>query len=171
MPIWNSRVLNSTVLTAVERDIAIEYVLSHPDYRSYHLLFAIRRDRRTAYDAIEPTVRARVLASVLSRHVGYDDWNNLDVPLDHRRSDVVESLLETRTAAIPYLIPVLHDQERICISGSDAATFAWLVHSRRCDYAYQFITSALGRKVIWSANPDVRDREIGRLIEDLKGKY
>jgi hypothetical protein len=168
--LWKSRSFSSTVLTPSEVVTGVQYMLSHPDYSSYHLLFAIRRDARKVYDSIPPLVRARVLASALDKYCCYDDWGDLDSPIDER-SRASDVLLEVGPVAVPYLIPLLYDKTEARISGSDSATVAAMLQFRRCDYAYQFVSRLLGREVVWSRDLRVRDMEIDRLIQDLRDKY
>ena len=146
-----------TARTRVERD---------PGPAAYHLLMALRRGAREQYDAIDPGVRAAVLAGALGEHRQINDFGYLQ-PEGGYDGPAAIALLESGNAALEPLRPVLDRTEAAPISGSEEATITKIYGTRRCDFAYRYAMKTLGREPVFDADPAVRDRAIAALRDEL----
>jgi hypothetical protein len=141
----------------------VRYVTEQPDYRSFFVLWAIRRQDRNVYNAIPPSIRASILCSAL-QHV--DTGNNFGDPCSFDAPAAVD-LLATGEAALPYLERILDDHEPLQVTGSEDAAISEAWEYRRCDYAYRYVCLILGLKPKWHNEPEQRDKEIELIKQKL----
>jgi hypothetical protein len=144
---------------------ATKVIRHRPDYRSYHLLMALRTTNLTAYKGIAEKVRASVLCSTLKEQAFFDDWmgpeSTIADPDDHCEAE--KALIECGMTAIPYLLPLLDDHSDA--SDSEYEEEPEYVY-RRADYAFRYISWIL--KLPYSFQPEPADRD--KDIEALKKK-
>jgi hypothetical protein len=137
------------------------YILSHPDYTSYHLLFAIRTSFPERYACLSPETKAAVLCSTLQHVLVLNDWGCLDDPSCD--GEAALALLETGSAAIPFLQKILDDDADAFLEGSADATVSINDHYRRCDFAYRYICLINRWPPRYSTEIAERDRYINKL--------
>jgi hypothetical protein len=164
LSLMESQLLGREKLPEEEQTAAVDYILNHPDFTSYHLLFALKDRSEPAYDAITAAARAGVLCSALSNLKYLNDWGHLAVsPKD---GPAMTALTATGEAALPCLKPLLEDQRPAPFFGSADATVA--AQYRRADFAHHAAALILNEKPVFVADPRDRDREIARLAEHLR---
>lgn len=156
-----SRALKSRKVLVGEVPAFLAYIATNSDYRSYHLLFALRRDHRKVYNDIPASVRVSILSSTLKKTDCLNDWGDLRLELaDFLEYEPASALLEIGQTAVPFLIPLLDDSAPATLEGSEEATESYDAKYRRCDWACRFITLILNIPYAFSVNPNERDKQI-----------
>jgi hypothetical protein len=161
----NSRALEDEQLAVKDLPMVLDYIQRHPDYKSYHLLFALRRKHVAAYQKISVGIRAAVLCSALKELDFSNDWaepcqSTIDPFRDY---ETEQALREIGKPAIHYLLPLLDDR-RVFDSESEGEPAEYSY--RRADYAFRYISWILGLPYEFRVNPVERDEQ----IESLKNK-
>lgn len=142
-------------------------ICAAPDYRSFHLLFALKQLAPREYCRLSAKTKAAILVSNLE-HVSLSNaWGCLTT-LGHRASHDVatQALISLGPVAIPYLEPLLQCADRIDVGGHEGVVseaHQW----RKKDYAYRFIKILIGQVPLYDASPEVRDELIDGLKEEL----
>jgi hypothetical protein len=163
LSLMESKLAGREKLPEEEQSAAVDYILNHPDFTSYHLLFALKDRSEAAYNSIPATTRAGVLCSALSNLKYLNDWGHLAVsPKDGL---AMTALIATGEAALTCLKPLLEDLRPAPFFGSADATVA--TQYRRADFAYHAAALILKEKPVFAADPKDRDREIVRLAERM----
>ena len=156
-----SAVAHEEQLPDDEARAAVDYVLGHPDFTSYRLLFAFDR---SLYESIPAAIRAEVLCSALANVVYLNDWGHLAVA--PREGPAMRALVSTGEVALPCLKPLLKDRRAAPFFGSADATVA--TQYRRADFAYHAASLILHEKPVFAALPEDRDRDIETLAGRLR---
>jgi hypothetical protein len=164
LSLMESKVLGREKLPDDEQKAAVDYILKHPDFTSYHLLFALKDRSEPAFDSIPASTRARVLCSALSNLKYLNDWGHLAV--SPKEGLAMRALAATGDAALPCLKPLLEDRRPAPFFGSADATVA--AQYRRADFAYHAAARILNEKPVFAADSKDRDHEIARLAEHLE---
>jgi hypothetical protein len=159
---------NAKPLTDAQLRLSKEFVESHPDYRSYLLLLAIRDQSRDLYDQISNETKAAVLASTLAETRHFNDWPDLAEDRQPWHTGPEPALLETGKVAIKYLRPILKNTQPAYMVGSLETWAAGQYKYTRADYAYREISLILGRKPFFSPDPAEREQHIQALIKELR---
>jgi hypothetical protein len=146
-----------------EVSAATDFVLEHPDFTSYHLLFALKDRAESRYASIPARVRAEVLCSALANLTYLNDWGHLAVV--PKAGPAMRALVATGDAALRCLGPMLEDGRHAPFFGSADATIA--SQYRRADFAYHAAASILGEKPAFAPSAEQRDREIAALAERI----
>ena len=150
-----SRVLGRETLTIDEEERAIAYIAAHPDYTSYHLLFALPEAR---VQSIAPEVRAAVLCSALAELTYLNDWGHLTV--SPREGAPSRALTEIGEAALKCLTPLLDDRREAPFFGSADATIG--SQYRRADFAYRIAAKIAGIEPVFHETAEERDAAIAK---------
>lgn len=167
--LMESEALQKAMFSANQLAAAADYIKHHRDYTSYHLLFALRTRALQRYKDLPNSVKASVLVSAL-QHISYlNDWGLL-LPSGSHDGMPVSALLELKEDAIAPLKAVLDDQREARHFGSQASATSIGLRYRRCDFAYRYLSLLLGRSPVFHPNPEVRNKAIARLAEELKTK-
>jgi hypothetical protein len=148
-----------------DSELVRSYIQRHPDYRSYHLLFALKERDNAAYAAVSSDTKARVLASSLQHLLAFNDWILMGA---RRKVESVpsEALQACGIDAIPHLMPLLNGHRRAVWYGSEDATIAHIYGYRVSDYAYFHIARAIGTEPEFPVDVSERDK----LIQQLRVK-
>jgi hypothetical protein len=156
--------MRETVMLNNDKEIseAVGYIETHPDFTSYHLLFAVRKFDPKAYAKLSAETKARVLCSALVNTVMMNDWGGLTLD-----GLAAKALLDTGRAALPYLRPILDNNDSALLGGSSSATVSEIYNYRRADYAYRYASLILSREPMFDYNPEVRDKAIAGLRQQL----
>jgi hypothetical protein len=163
LSLMESKLVGREKLPDDEQKAAVDYILNHPDFTSYHLLFALKDRSELAFDSIPPSVRARVLCSALSNLNYLNDWGHLAV--SPKEGLAMTALIATGEAALPCLKPLLEDRRPAPFFGSADATVA--TQYRRADFAYHAAARILNEKPLFAVNSKDRDYDIAKLAERL----
>jgi len=147
----------------------LDHISKHSDYRSYHLLFALRRDHRDIYNKIPVSICATILSSTLEKIDCLNDWGDLRLePEDYLDYEPVKALLDIGKPAVPYLLPLLEDNTPATLEGSEEATDSYEAKYRRADWACRFISLILKFPYRFSEDPEERDMGIAALKRKLE---
>jgi hypothetical protein len=141
---------------------AISAIRDHPDYKSYHLLMAVRGTNPRAYKELPAKLRASVLCSTLKEQASFDDWKDPDsksVDLGDA-TDSEKALIECGVAAIPYLLPLLDDHTEAWQSEYEEEPE---YEYRRADYAFRYVCWILKMPYSFQPEPADRDKDIATL--------
>ncbi len=141
---------------------ALDFLNANPNYRSYHLLLAIRRYYPNSYSTIAESTRAQILVSALQHLNWLNDWGYLH-PNKSFDGESAIALLETRNKALPYLRPLLDDDSKAPLFGSEIATVSTKYNLRRKDFAFRYISLILGDAPTFHQDPIIRDQHIATL--------
>jgi hypothetical protein len=147
-------------------DAALTYVLAHPDYTAYHLLFALRRHAREAYDRAAPDTKAAILCDALKRLAYLNDWGYLDAGGSHD-GEAATALLELERAALRACASTLDDSQPAPLFGTEEATLSRMYKYRRKDFAYRYLSVILGHQPTFDPDPQKRDADIELLKTDI----
>ena len=141
-----------------------EYIAKHPDYSSFHLLFALYRDFPDTYREIPVNARASILCSEL-RNVRYvNEWGLLSGDYEYvQNSKPAKALLDLGKSGIPFLVPLLDDPSKAPLEGSEEAEFSDFCEFRRADYACEFLSFILNIPYVFSESASERDKGIVRI--------
>lgn len=143
-------------------------ISARPDYRSYHLLMALRTTNPSAYKTVPTAVRASVLCSTLKEQECFDDWMAPDStfadPADLLEAE--KALVECGKAAVPYLLPLLDDHTDARNSDPEEEPE---YDYRRADYAFRYISLILKVPYSFQPEPADRDKDIATLKQKLAG--
>jgi hypothetical protein len=161
----------STVLPRLEAKsfdgaAAARQVASHPNFTSYHVLWALRQAAPGLYQSVPNGLKAQVFADALAHVTALNDWGSLD-PSGSFDGDAALALLALGCAAIAPLVPLLHDERPAPLFGSEPATLSSLYQYRRKDFAFRYLTLLTGGIPAFDADPAVRDAAIAQLAERL----
>jgi hypothetical protein len=149
---------------------ATRLIKDHPDYKSYHLLMALRATNPVAYRGIPARARASVLCSTLKEQASFDDWMEPDSETVDP-NDMVESekaLVECGRAAVPYLLPLLAD--RTAAENSEYEEPPEYDY-RRADYAFRYLSLILKVPYSFQPEPADRDRDMAAFRKKLAGGF
>ncbi len=135
---------------------AVLQIMSHADFTSYHLLWALRQAAPALYQALPNAVKAQVLADALAHVAALNDFGYLD-PSDSFDGDAASALLALGCAAIAPLEPLLQDGQPAPLFGSEPATLFSLYQYRRKDFAFRYLTLLTGGVPTFDPDPAVRD--------------
>jgi hypothetical protein len=164
--------LSETMLTPRLAEAAKRYVEASPGKTSYHVLFALRGCSPAVYREVPAPRRAMILCAALQNVRCLDDWGNLRTDGSHDGEAAI-ALLETGSAALPSLRPILADRSPGPLSvlvSTEASTLSRTYQYRRADFAYRYIMLILGRKPTFLPEPEQRDRLIADLQKELANK-
>ena len=139
------------------------YVIGHPDHTSYHLLLLMRQLDLPTYRSVGADIRARILCSTLQKCKLMNDWGVLD-PESCYDGIAAMAILELGVNALPYLKPILDDERRALLFGSEEAGFAFDCGYERADFAFRYISLITRRPYVF--NEDVTIRR--HLIDGMK---
>jgi hypothetical protein len=145
---------------------AKKVIEDNPNYRSYHLLMALRKTNARAYKKISANVRASVLCSTLKKQTCFDDWMAPDcetVKVMHV-TDSEKALVECGLPAIPNLLRLLDDHTEACDSENEEEPE---YEYRRADYAFRYASWILKIPYSFQPEPADRDKDIARLKRKL----
>lgn len=157
-----------TEATFGESDLreAVALIRGRPDAGAFHLLMALRRASPGAYSEIPAEARAAVLTDSLRRQRKLNDWGWIE-PSGGHDGPAAQALLETGTAAVRLLAPLLEDDSTARLIGSEIATVARQYGYRRKDFAYRYLCKLLGREPTFEPQPAERDAAIAALQREL----
>lgn len=141
-------------------------ITTRPDASSYHLLLTLRRTGPTAYAAIPPDVRARVLTDALRSASYLNDWGHLG-PGGGYDGPAAQALLDVGNAAIGPLRELLEDDRPAPLMGSESATMSKLHGYRRSDFAYRYLRLIRGEQPDFETDPAARDAAHRQLAAEL----
>jgi hypothetical protein len=149
---------------------AQSYINAHPDHTSYHLLCAIRRDYPRAYRCIGDTEKASILCAALTQGRELNEWGILkeETCLE---GEPAKALVETGTAALPFLSVLLDDKSPRRFTGSIEATMSHHYRYRVADFAHRYICLILGWEHVFHPDPTERDMKIDQIkarLEEVK---
>lgn len=153
-------------LTLSKRQLesAVTYVSQNRDYKSFHLLIAIKNtSAELYYEGIPVQDKAMILTSALRSQHYFNDWSVLLPDIKGSDGPAGEAVLELGKAAIPYLTPILADSSPAHWSGSDSSATSAFYQFRRKDFAFRYISLILGRSPTFLADPSERDKAINAL--------
>jgi hypothetical protein len=138
------------------------FVKAHPDYESYHLLWAIRECDKQLFQSVPEETKAAILASALEKQRFVNDWGR---PGPGEGFDYFSALalMETGPRAIRYLLPLLDNRTEAPRWGSADATISSMYKYRRCDYAYRYVCLIQNRPALFAIDPVDRDGNIASL--------
>lgn len=108
-------------LSSKQLAIAEKYVTDKRDFRSYHLLFAIRNSSKKSYDGLPSEIKMMILVSALAEQKNLNDWGYLDTDRSYDGLAAV-ALLQLGKGAIKYLRPMLNDATPASLYGSETGT-------------------------------------------------
>ena len=165
--ICESNVLDKNPLEPTDLKEALNYLKSHPDHTSYHLLIAIGRYYPDTYKTIASRQKGEILSSALLEVTFLNDWGYLD-PAEPFDDESAKALLETGQACIDRLIPMLEDGRAAPLFGSEEATVSRLYMFRRKDFTFRYISLIIGQAPGFAADPAIRDKDIAALKGRLK---
>jgi hypothetical protein len=152
-------------LSSEDLQRATAYIEGHADYRSYHLLLAVRKSAPAAYQRLPPTTRANVLCGALGHLVFFNDWGHLvDGPAN---GPPAAALVEAGAPALVCLEPFLDDVRGAPFFGSEDATLGSVY--RRADFAYSCAARILGERPQFVYSEAARGRAIARLKTKVSG--
>lgn len=162
----DSNVLDKRKLA--ERDIGrvLAEIGKHPDYKAYHVLFALRRDRPKEYGQVPSDAKAAILCSAMANVSCLNDWGSLS-PEEGSDGIAGSALRELGKAAVKRLRPLLDDKRRAPLFGNEDATENELNGYRRADFAFRYACLILGRKPKFDRDPKKRDAAIVELKKSL----
>ena len=146
------------VLSDAQIFAALAYIAEHPDHSAWHVLMAIRRDAPDKYALIPGSTRAQTLCAGLAKVTYGNDWGVYAITYASDGPAAL-ALIETGATAIPFLLELLGNTERIPLLGS-TATFDEVCQYRRCDFAYRYIEAILGRTSSFPMATEERDARI-----------
>src|SRR5262249_44860644 len=115
--IQESGLLHTLPLKPIDIRSATNYVLSNPNYSSYHLLMGIREQQPESYKSIPTRTKTDVLCSALGNLMYFNDWGSLS-----HNGESAKALIETGTEAVGALRPFLDDGRPAPSYGSKTAT-------------------------------------------------
>src|SRR5262249_10785533 len=151
---------------AAEIPHILDFVEKHKDYRSYHLLFALRRHQLEAYKKIAPEVRAAILCSMLKEMTFFNDWcdpsNRIVDPRDI--SEAEKALLEIGRPAIKYLLPLLGDQRFVDLNDEEGPSDC---DYQVADFAFRYCSWILEIPYEFEVDRTDQDRQIRSLRRQL----
>ncbi len=159
-----SKALREGALSSADERRALDHVAAHPDYTSYHLLFALQKRSPEALQRVPAATRAAVLCSALRELTYLNDWGHLALGL--KEGAPARAIVEAGAAAKPCLAALLDDARPAPFFGSADATLSG--GYRRCDFAYRYLVLILGEQPAWDPSPDARDAAIAALKQRLK---
>jgi hypothetical protein len=158
---------SSGTLRAEQVEEASQYIKSHCDHSSFHLLCALREQYPATYFSIPNRSKVLVLSSALSHSEVSYDWGTMYPPDQGIEGECGEAIVAIGRAALPFLVPILDDTTLITAAGSGGmGSIATKYKYRRADYAYRFICVILKREFLFDPDPQVRDTRIEKLKED-----
>jgi hypothetical protein len=160
------RGISTVSVSAHQLAEAKAYILAHPDFTSYHLLFFVKRYSPLSYHSVPDLQKAQILVSTLTHQYAFNDWGHLAPKGSHDR-EVAQALLALGDQVVPILEPVLDDDTPVGLFGSEEATISLLYQYRRCDYAYRYICVLLGKPAHFAKKIEERDRAIQELKKTL----
>jgi hypothetical protein len=166
LPLQRSTVLPRVDARTFDGPAAIRQISSHPDYTSYHLLWALRQAAPALYESLDTDLKARVFADAITHVQALNDWGYLD-PAGSHDGEAARALLALGCAAIAPLKPLLRDDRPAPLFGSEPATLSNSYRYRRKDFAYRYVMLLNGDTPAFDADPAVRDAAIARLAEKL----
>ena len=145
-----------------EADAAVGQLGARPDARGYHLLMALRRADRGAYERVPAATRAAILCDVLRTQPNLNDFGHLG-PGGAHDGPAAKALLELGEAAVPCLREILDDDRPAPLMGSEEATLSQLHSYRRSDFAYRYLTKIRGGEPGFEPTPGERDPALADL--------
>jgi hypothetical protein len=128
-------------------------------------LEALRAADPAAYDQLPAIQRANVYVQMLRDSGFYNAWG---VP-GYQLTPTAHALITLGEVAVPVLKPLLANQQRAPLSGSEDATTSRMYGNRVCDYAWVLISEILHRPYDYAEDPAARDLAIAALQQDLAG--
>jgi len=152
-------------LTPEEIGAAERFVGRTPDYRSFHLLMTLRKQRPETYQRLSNGLKAEILCSWLREIPWMNDWGHLGP--GQADFEAARALLETGRSALPHLRPILADRGAAPLWGVSDATRSRACKYRRCDFAYRYAKLILGEEPTFSVEPKDRDAAIAELRKRL----
>ena len=153
-------------LSAKQLAAAEKYIKEVKDYRSYHLLFAVKNTSDEAYKRLPADVKIMVLTSALRELESLNDWSRLH-PDESSDGEAATALLQLGKGAISHLAPILKISDPAKIFGSEESIASSEYGYRRKDFAYRYISLILEKNPKFSADPKDRDKAIEVLIKHL----
>jgi hypothetical protein len=163
MPVMESHIFEKGRLRASDVPRVLAMIKDHPDYRSYLVLVALRRDSPKDYKMVAANDRASVLCSAMAKLTYLNDFGSLS-PEEGSDGAVGGALVELGKPALKKLRPLLDDKEKAPLCGSEDATESVQYGYRRADYAFRYVNLILEGKTKFDR--DVRKRDAA--IEGLK---
>ena len=155
-------------LSPAQLAVAEKHIKARKDYRSYHLLFAVKNTSKKAYEGLPVDTKIMILTSALRKQKPFlNDWGRLE-PQESYDAESGRALLELGKGAINYLKPMLKDSTRVRLYGSEDALASSEYQYRRKDFAYRYISLLLNKEPEFSANPKERDKAIDVLAKQLR---
>jgi hypothetical protein len=164
-----SSLLNANPLLPGDVPEALQYIDTHADYTSYHLLHALRKYFPASYKEVAAADKVAILCSALKYSTYLNDWGSL-APSGSFDGDSAKALIETGQLAIRRLVLLLEDSDPAPLFGSKEATASKVYGYRRKDFAYRYTALILGRAPAFSADVRERDKAIETLKRNLMGK-
>jgi hypothetical protein len=155
-------------LNRQELRAAVKLVQLQPDASSYHLLLVLREGYPMSYARVPAAVKAAILCTALAKVRNLNDWGTL-APEGVCDDFAAEALVETGTAALAYLRPLLDDPRPALLGGSEEATMSIFERYRRADYSSRYACLILGMSPEYDADPTKRDAQIEKLKVRLDG--
>ncbi len=143
------------------REAASE-VIARGDASAFHVLMALRSAAPETYEALPTDTRAAVLVDALRRQSQFNDWGYLQPGGGHDGA-AAAALLEAGASAIDLLRPLLDDDARAEMTGSEIAELAHRYGYRRKDFAQRYLSLLLGREPVFHEDVAERDRTIAEL--------
>ena len=163
--IVESNLLQNNPLEDDDVPHAVRFIQEHRDYASYHLLMTLNRFYPKVYEGIPQDNKAAVLSSTLRSTLWLNDWGYLS-PTKSHDGDAAKALLKTGKNSLKYLIPILEDETRAPLFGSESATISKKFSFRRKDFAFRYISIIIDSNPRFDSDVAIRNKD----IEVLKAK-
>jgi hypothetical protein len=148
---------------------ADEYIRSHNDHSSYHLLFCLKRNFPQRYGDLPESLKADILCDYLSHAKHFNDWGYL-APKEPYDGEAAQALLATGRTALPNLEHLLEDRRSAPLFGSEEASLYNLYQYRRADFAYRYICLLLHFPPAFARSPTERDVKIQHMQSTLRDR-
>lgn len=153
------QVRNDEGVAVHDPSVLLCLIRDRQDYRSYHLLMALRAWYPKEYSELPDETRAKILCSSLAESRVMNDWGRVDVSADFTSA---QALVELGQVAIPGLLEVMANKTAVRYVSMNALVdeaFAQF-HIRICDYAYRYYCLIVGVRPVFHQSSVDRDQMI-----------
>jgi hypothetical protein len=133
---------------------------------NYELLLKLRRDASKTYAEIPDSVKAPILCSALEQTRTLDAWGYL-LPSGGSEGEPAQALMDTGTAALPYLRRLLDNHKPAMLDGAHKGSVLNDYSYRRADFAHRYVCLITGWPHVFHVNIHERDAEIERIRAKL----
>ena len=151
--------LFKTPPTLEETKQSRKYIEQHPGIESYLLLGWLYQHATDKYAQIDGLARAKVLSAGLENVTFLNDFGVLEPEESFFKSSSY-ALLELGEQVIPFLKPILKNDNSAPLFGSEESQISAMYEYRRKDYAAWLLSNILDQKWSFAPNPKRRDKFI-----------